>query len=517
MSKYLELVPKLNTITLAKSFTFPYIAVEDTEEQACQYTPKTDGIEILTHKSRNERRIEGPCILEFYLPSFYWSNGDSWGIHLSFTPDADESDAIPTVFNQDIITIGTATWTQPFSKVIQNDKEIWTLNGFQIEFWDQKPFLQKFYIELFEPGILNITISDLLNNTINYPSLQKDIPLLISDSRKFILPKFDLKTNSSCYFTWVGSAPATLYIGTWLCEDFEPNIESTYVSAAYELASGEYVQMIDVINEWGTWFKDAKLVSEQPGSLLAVDRRPPMGGAKVLKYQQPISLTANEEYIFCFPKLWKSTSFVTTSNATMYISNTPDFITSSDDPNVLATYSVYEDIFGSSFSLSALDISTLAVSAQDDYLYVKFQCMEDTIITPVEWNPSSDIQQSLLLCSGRQITVPRLSKDVLYRLRYADWKDYDMTINWTNRSRPVPVYFASVCDFTLSSTAPNVVYYKSCRMGATTITAEEVNAWATNVDEEGFLYVRMNPQGAGKATFTTTKPAEEDPEISTNE
>lgn len=32
MDKYLELVPKLNTITLAKSFTFPYIAVEDTEE-----------------------------------------------------------------------------------------------------------------------------------------------------------------------------------------------------------------------------------------------------------------------------------------------------------------------------------------------------------------------------------------------------------------------------------------------------------------------------------------------------
>jgi hypothetical protein len=113
--------------------------------------------------------------------------------------------------------------------------------------------------------------------------------------------------------------------------------------------------------------------------------------------------------------------------------------------------------------------------------------------------------------------VPRLSKDVLYRLRYADWKDYEMTVNWNNRLRPLPVYIASVCDFTLDKDAPNVVYYKSCRMGATTITAEEVNAWATNVDEEGFLYIRMNPQGAGKATFTTTKPAEEDPEIITNE
>mgnify|MGYP006330835267 FL=1 len=37
--------------------------------------------------------------------------------------------------------------------------------------------------------------------------------------------------------------------------------------------------------------------------------------------------------------------------------------------------------------------------------------------------------------------------------------------------------------------------------------------WASRVDEDGFVYVRFNPNNQGRVTFTSDKPAEEDPII----
>jgi hypothetical protein len=100
----------------------------------------------------------------------------------------------------------------------------------------------------------------------------------------------------------------------------------------------------------------------------------------------------------------------------------------------------------------------------------------------------------------------------IYRLRYDDWKDYDMTLKWEGYST-LPTYFADACEFTLSSSNSHVMTYKNIKArGSYVATPSIMSAWASKVDGDGFVYVRFNPTNEDYATFTTSKPAEVDPE-----
>lgn len=489
-------------------------------------------------------------------PGDYWFTAWSYDLPLNvhFVPEVDNSSKWPEVYvdftcvpgvyddpKLDSVINGFTSFGLELpveltcSKVVRGDKVEWDLS-IGSNYRDNltecgithnvQAFVRVSFPEAGEIMLNPDTTYTSCMENADYVTLGNTFDVLANDSdRVFVLPYSEWKKDS-VQFAWEGDQPATVWVASMEC-DFYPSNASGFVWTHYDVAADKpYVLSNQAINDavknqegGGVFF--AKVISEGEGKLTIqkAPLSPIQGDAILLELGQPVKVGANDQQLFCFPRTWKATEFVSPTKYVMhmYASNTSEFTPSADDANVLAYYSFLLDNNKRQLQLSYQDIQQLAASATDDYIYVRFQCNEATTITPTAWTSSTCANQSILLCPGQEINVPKLSKDVLYRLRYADWKDYDMTINWTNRSRPVPVYFASVCDFTLSSTAPNVVYYKSCRMGATTITAEEVNAWAANVDEEGFLYVRMNPQAGGKATFTTTKPAEEDPEIITNE
>lgn len=359
-----------------------------------------------------------------------------------------------------------------------------------------------------------------------YVHLGDTFDIVANDTeRVFVLPYSEWKKDS-IQFTWIGDQPATVWVSDGGC-DFTPAATSVYVRAQYNIAEGaphklQSSQIESAVKNWlggGVFF--AKVITKGTGKLVVekIPLGPIQGDAVLLEYGKPINLQANDERVFCFPKTWKSTEFNAATNfvMNMYVSNIVDFKTSSEDANVIATYAFGKDGNKRQLQLSTKDMSTLAASASDDYLYVRFQCNAATTLTPAAWNSSSCASQSILVTSGKQFSVPAKSNSVLYRLCYEDWKGYDFSVQWTGIST-LPTYFASTCDFILSSADENVLQVNTiARRGTAKITTAKTDLWASRVGEEGFVYVRFNPTNQGKVTFTTTKPTEEDPEIITNE
>ena len=332
--------------------------------------------------------------------------------------------------------------------------------------------------------------------------------------RVFVFPYSEWKKDS-IQFTWIGDGSATIWVSDGECE-FTPVSTSAYVKAQYTTsATAPYkLQPADIdaaVQNWlggGVYF--AKVMAKSAGKLVVekIPLGPIQGDAILLKHNQLVELNANDERVFCFPKSWKSTEFLSTASRDfqMYVSNTCDFTPSSSDANVFANYTFGADGTGRRLQLSTADISTLGTSASDDYLYVRFNNAEATTLTPMLWDANSCAKQSILITSGETRTILARSSSNLYRLQYDDWEGGDITIKWTGYST-LPTYIAEGCSFMLSSTDSNVLTYLNIRPRATsTITSTSVDAWSTHVDEEGFLYVRFNPTNKGNVTFTSIKP-----------
>ena len=336
--------------------------------------------------------------------------------------------------------------------------------------------------------------------------------------RVFVLPYSEWKKDS-IQFTWLGDGSVDIWISDMECE-FTPVGTSAYVKAHYTstATTPHKLQPKDIesaVQNWlggGVYF--AKVMAKGAGKLIVenIPLGPIQGNAILLKHGEPMNLQANDNRVFCFPKSWKGTEFISSVSSAfeMYVSNSYDFIPSVDNANVIAMY-----VFGlegrtRQLQLSTTDISSLGTSALDDYLYVRFICNVATTLTPELWNANSCATKSILISSGQTRSIFARSSGTLYRLKYDDWKGGDFKINWTGNSS-LPVYIGQGCDFMISSTDPNVVMYKNLsRRSTITVKENDVEALGSYVDEQGFLYVRFNPTNKGNVTFTSTKPVEED-------
>ena len=333
--------------------------------------------------------------------------------------------------------------------------------------------------------------------------------------RVFIFPYSEWKKDS-IQFTWIGDGSVDVWVSDGECE-FTPVSTSAYVKAHYTstATAPHKLQPADIdaaVQNWlggGVYF--AKVMSKSAGKLVVekIPLGPIQGDAILLKHNQSVELSANDARVFCFPKSWNSTEFLAavSKEFNMYVSNTCEFTPSSDDANVFATYTFFSnDGAARKLQLSTADISALGTSASDDYLYVRFACDEAATLTPTLWNANSCAKQSILITSGETRAVLARSSSTLYRLQYSDWKGGDIAIKWTGYST-LPTYIAQGCSFMLSSTDPNVLTYLNVRPRSTfTIESVAVDTWASNIDEEGFLYVRFEPTNRGNVTFTSLKP-----------
>lgn len=482
-------------------------------------------------------------------PGEYWFTAWSYDLPLNvhFTPESDNSELSPEVYVDFTCTPG----------VYDDHKLDSVINGFSdfglelpLEFiadrvvinkkveWDL--FINENYREnltscgithnvqafvrvyFSEPGRISLQ-PDLSYQACmekgQYVNLGDTFDIIANDEESvFVLPYSEWKKDS-IQFKWLGEQSATVWVSDGDC-DFAPISTSTYVKARYNVAKDipyklQSHQIETAVNDWlggGVFF--AKVVANGNGKLVVekIPLGPIQGDAILLEHGKSVDLQANDDRVFCFPKAWKGTEFFANSNylMNMYVSNTSEF--GIDDANVIAKYSFSKEDNNRKLQLSTADISILATSATDDYVYVRFQCNAATTLTPIRWNASYCADESILISSGNQFSVLANSRSTLYRLNYDDWKGADFSIKWTGASS-LPTYFASVCDFILSSADENVLQLTTVsRRGTANISVAKSDLWASRIGDDGFVYVRFNPTNTGKATFTSTKPVEEDPE-----
>ena len=334
--------------------------------------------------------------------------------------------------------------------------------------------------------------------------------------RVFILPYSEWKKDS-IQFTWIGDGSVDVWVSDGSCE-FTPVSTSAYVKARYTSTATKphKLQPADIDNAVQNWLGGgvyfAKVMASRAGKLVVekIPLGPIQGDAILLKHGESVQLNANDERVFCFPKAWKSTEFITTTSSPFEIqlSSKCDF---SEISSIISTYPFGLNGANRILQLSSADISALGENAIDDYLYVSFHCNVATVITPTLWDASSCANQSILLSSGITKTVLAKSSSTLYRLVYDDWKDADFSIKWTGNST-LPVYFARGCNFMLNSVDPNVALdIELSRRSSYTITSQQINNMETYLDEQGLLYVRFNPTGKGNVTFTSLRPTTPDP------
>ena len=353
----------------------------------------------------------------------------------------------------------------------------------------------------------------------HYVRLGDTIDIAANDAeRVFVLPYSEWK-NDSIQFTWIGDQAARVWVAKNECK-FTPITTSAYYITHYDIAEGaphklqakEIEDFMEVHKFGGIYF--GKVLSNSPGKLV-VERIPLgeiQGDAILLKHNEPVQLQANDSRVFCFPKTWKSTEFLANTQylMAMHVSNTPDFEIGGE--NVISKYAFSLEGNNRELELSSGDISALATSASDDYLYVRFECNRAVQLTPTLWNPASCGNQSVVIKSGEEISLKTSSNSNIYRLRYADWAGYDFSIQWKSYGQ-LSLFVADACDIMLSGADPHVIWSKTFNPNNTvTITAAELEEWSSQVDADGFLYVRVSPSLTGRLTITSAKPAETDPE-----
>ena len=378
-------------------------------------------------------------------------------------------------------------------------------------------------VKFFESGKISFkpdtTYMSCMQNA-KYVNLGDTLDVLANDEETFYVFPYSEWYKDSIQFVWTGDKSARVWVSDGSC-DFTPSGLNVDVRAQYSVTNTtpyklQSAEMDAAISEWqggGVFY--AKIVSASAGKLIIekIPMGPIQGGAILLQHDVPVKLEANDSRVFCFPRTWSSTEFVASTQflMSMYASPVSEFAPSIDDPNVL-NYYVFSLVNSKRVQqLSLTDLKSLVQSAVDDYIYVRFVCNQATTLTPKVWTPSSCADGSYVFSNNKTYNVPKNSKTILYRLRYDDWKGYGIDVDWTGR-RVLPSYFASICDFQLSATASGVLFSYSFSKGKTTIEADVIDSWEKNVDEEGFVYIRFNNTStAGDITFTSAKPAEEDP------
>ena len=357
------------------------------------------------------------------------------------------------------------------------------------------------------------TFQDCMANS-HYAMLSDTIDIAANDSSKMIVLPYSEWKDEEVRFVWIGEEPARVWVAEDECH-FTPVNASVFVRAKYDLDNVTNkvltpADMKSAIDNWiGAGVFYGKVLSKAPGKLV-IERIPLgeiQGDAILLKHGESVALQANDNRVFCFPKTWKSTEFLANTQylMAMHVSNTPDF--EPGDANVISKYSFSKDGNNRQLQLTTGDIAALGASAIDDYLYVRFVCNKNTTLTPSLWSVSSCVANTVLIQSGETCVN---NSDYVYRLAYDDWAGCGLVIAWTQKGN-LGVHVSSDCGFLLTDPQKLQIVTVPAKKSKNVAESEIAN-WSNGVDDDGFVYVRLQSTRKGDVTFTSDKPAETDPE-----
>lgn len=488
--------------------------------------------------------VSGPCEL------WYVANTYDLPLHVYFSPFADQSRVSPDVSIDFTCTPGV--YEDP-----KIDSLINLITDFDIEFpvefmcdlvvrdgrneWDlsiDKSYRERMAefgitynvkalvkVTYHEGGTISLKPDDLFKDCMEKADvirLGDTLNILPNDEDRVFAVSYSDWQNDSIRFVWIGEESTRVWLGETMC-DFEPSLADPFVWNYFDVTKDQpyklYTeQMKEDIKQHSGGLFYGKIVAPVAGKLVVekIPKSKPLGDAELLEYGKGVILAANNtDKLYCFPKEWTATEFVapTAYNITMYLSNQPNFDAVENGENVLAAYSFDTEDTNKILHLSTKEIATLKAQAKDNYIYVRFQTAVTTTVTPNPWESLACLEYSVQINPNVAQSLLANNKNAIYRFRYADFKDYNLTIQWGGNGI-LSVYMADTCVYELTNRDPRVLLYTNIsRRGSYIINAATLDEWATRIGQEGYLYVRFNNTISSRVTFKTDKPAEVDPEI----
>lgn len=481
MSEYLEISEASQDVNIIKSYRYPYIAVDTKGE--VYYSPKIDGI-MLSEAGRQEYRIDEKTTIKFALPP-YITEGS-----ILFKPDEDEQPE-PIV----------SGYSGGFDLVVRDGKTAYDM-GLYLLLDRRTVDLYEFTVEFLSPGqlIINVT-TDIYQLLDDCRLIEYEKEYLINSAEKLLLLRNDLRTNQSCYFTWISDSPATLY----LFDNIFVDLGVQYATSSINLEPGVPVQCYSDITNFQWFVQNAKLVSDSEGVFkTSFAAGPPKNNAVMLEYNKQVAVNDSEQ-LFAITKLWnKAFKFILDGEAVVEISDDPNFDTTLATATINTRYTRTEN--GNYYvEYTKNDLSALLGWIDEDYLYIRFTSETPITVTPQLWDVSENLNNTRVIVPNSQFAVAK-GGNTTYRLKYTDIEGYDLKVVWASNYK-MKTYISDICPFAMIQTNSNILYYKSfARKGTGSIAADTVLSWKDRVDADGYIYARFNPSSSGRVTLQISTP-----------
>ena len=334
----------------------------------------------------------------------------------------------------------------------------------------------------------------------------------------YVLPFADWQ-NDSVRFVWKGTkAPVKVWVG----DDCDYELKLTGENAAlkcYEIqtdaGNGENIfvmsrqdiaDLINFANNGGVLYMRA--IAAENAELI-IEKQPisgPMANAIRLEFNQAAPVKANDvNQVYYFPASWKVRDLLLTSDKKTAM--TAYFYGDVELTKPLAAYDFTTVDNQTSLGISVKELDALLKNYTEEYVFVAFNAATNTTVTPSKWEVCPCVQTTSRVNVVDTIAA-KARTTVSYRIDYNIWSKNNITIKWSAKNK-MKLAIADTCaGFTLAETDPRVLQYKlfenssKLTLDSIVITGEQIRTWANRVDENGFLYLRINPNVAGTITIS---------------
>jgi len=356
-----------------------------------------------------------------------------------------------------------------------------------------------------------------LGDTVQVAEMDKD--------RYVIVPYIQWQYDSIRY-VWKGEKPCIFAVSN-VC-DFDPtDTEDPHIidggpnnpiepGGQFKVSSALLMRYVsdqkNYPNEAGLYF--AKFYSEEPGEM-KIERIPapaPGCSATLMRLGEETMVKGNDVYtVYAMPSSWiKSMQFTSPTPyiLKMYVGKTCEFSLE----EAIATYQFDRIENGHQLDLMENELQTLWSQklANENYLYIRFECVDKTSVRPALWAPSDCELNTKRLQKDVKESIAKKSKTV-YSLYYPDWKGGDLQLSWDNTQTACTFYIADTCLVPNEDTAPVFYSGKINPHSSFKISQETVDSWESKADPDGYLYIRFYANARSNITLSTTALPEEDP------
>ena len=341
---------------------------------------------------------------------------------------------------------------------------------------------------------------------------------ILGGDEVYVLPFADWQ-NDSVRFIWTGKqAPVQMWVGddcdyelkltgenaALKCYEIQPyagNGENIFVMSRQDIAD-----LINFANNGGVLYMRA--IATENADLI-IEKQPisgPMADAIRLEFNQAAPVKANDvNQVYYFPASWKVRDLLLTSNKKTAM--TAYFYGDVELAKPLAAYDFTTVDNQTSLGISVKELDALLKNYTEEYVFVAFNAATNTTVTPSKWEVCPCVQTTSRVNVVDTIAA-KARTTVSYRIDYNTWSKNNITIKWSAKNK-MKLAIADTCaGFTLAETDPRVLQYKlfenssKLTLDSIVITGEQIRTWADRVDENGFLYLRCNPNVAGTITIS---------------